>query len=173
MTNDERSLAVNIWIIITTAPTTTDCCMQYQKHALIQSFLYFPLSFWYLQKQHCRSEHPQKIWLPERYGNSYNFQYLKSEIENHDKTKEMSAGSRLFRFEFNSWPGHQPYPSQSALSSSVDKQPSVEINKSINVSFHTSLIKSGPFILTYAVPIIPINVCRKNVNINDVQTSRT
>ena len=69
---------------------------------------------------------------------------------------------------------------QSALSSSVDKQPSVEINKSINVSFHTSLIKSGPFLLTYAVPIIPINalqlhcnVCRKNVNINDAQTSRT
>ena len=65
------------------------------------------------------------------------------------------------------------YPSQSALSSSVDKQPSVEINKSINVSFHTSLIKSGSFILTYAVPIIPLNVCWKNVNINDVQTSRT
>ena len=71
----------------------------------------------------------------------------KSEIENHDKTKEMSAGFRLFRFEFNSWPGHQPPPrNQSALSSSVDKkQPSVEINKSINVLFHTSLIKSGPF----------------------------
>ena len=64
------------------------------------------------------------------------------------------------------------YPSQSALSSSVDKQPSVEINKSINVLFHTSLIKSGSFILTYAVPIIPINVCRIYIDINDVQTPR-